>query len=206
MCLAGWGEAGSDSYECTNYDSAFCDPVCNGYCTNPYSCSYECLSDTYKNAWHKVKNPYTGLCECAPGWIGINCNYWAGVCAPGCLGCLGPRPSDCLMCDYIATVDSEDGAGEYTGKATSGYGVDYQGIECYCYDDDFMGPDCDIYVGECHAACDARYGCTGSTSDHCIRCRDGYEWHETTYACQVPAQPKQGSVANCAVYDEVDES
>jgi len=207
-CLAGWTSTTADTYECTDYDSAYCDPVCEGYCTNPYSCSYDCLIDTQINVWHKVKNPSTGLCECAPGWIGIHCNYWAGVCAPGCLGCLGPRPSDCLFCDHVAGVDSDDGQGLVIDQDDSyGYGTVYQGIECMCHDDDFIGPDCDIYIGECSSTCDKRYGCTGPYNDHCIRCRDGYEWHETSYGCSwLNDSPKQGNVLNCAVYDEVDEN
>jgi hypothetical protein len=48
-----------------------------------------------------MKNPETGLCECIPGWTGIFCVFYTGLCAPGCLTCNGPRVDDCLVCDYV---------------------------------------------------------------------------------------------------------
>ena len=121
-----------------------------------------------------MKNPTTGLCECVPGWIGVHCNYYAGLCAPGCLTCNGPRVDDCLICDYTHSDDSEDGTALETDTDAWNEQT-YVGIECEC-DGNYMGPDCSIYLGNCSYACDYKYGCTGWGAAHCVSCRDGYEW------------------------------
>lgn len=88
--------------------------------------------------------------------------------------------------------------------ADASYTKEYLGSRCACYDSDYIGPDCDIYVGECSNACDKKYGCVGESIRECVSCKDGFEWVSGS-GCTVPSNPWSGSVANCVVYDEVDE-
>ena len=99
-------------------------------------------------SWQKIETIDHCICEQDWGPEG-SCIGYVGMCSGRCLEgsrCNGPSNSDCLFCNYSAAFDH------------------FHNCECI---EDWIGENCEMYVGVCHPIC---FYCFGPYIGQCSQC------------------------------------